>query len=174
MRSSVWLAYFHQHVFVRVHLSKEHGVRENVMHVVFSDARKVGLNWSLEATFVNYTSFCQLQFFSKFNCISQERKLSWPWKRNKTSHVSKFYSFTKYLFDLNHISEDMSIWEALFGPWPPWHAQNGVFELYAWLCFPSVDWNAMQSKINSFMNYIFFCNRWNTLMQMKIQVQYMA
>ena len=36
---------------------------ENIIFVVFSHARKIGLNWSLEAAFASYTSFCQLQLF---------------------------------------------------------------------------------------------------------------
>ena len=38
---------------------------KNVIYVVSSNARKVNLNWSLEAAFANYTIFCQLQLLFK-------------------------------------------------------------------------------------------------------------
>ena len=46
---------------------------KNVTYVVFLNARKAGLHWSLEVAFANYRSFCQLYFFSKFKHIPQVR-----------------------------------------------------------------------------------------------------
>ena len=55
------------------YLWKRHMACKNVIYVISSNARKVGLNWSLEATFVNYTSFCQLQLFQSSSAFHKTR-----------------------------------------------------------------------------------------------------
>ena len=48
--------------------------RKCVIHVTFLDATKASLNWSLEATFVNYMSICQVQLFFSFQSSSPLQK----------------------------------------------------------------------------------------------------
>ena len=51
---------------------------KNVTYDVFSNTRKVGLNWFSDATFANYTGFCQPQHIPKFKCTPQDQKVRQP------------------------------------------------------------------------------------------------
>jgi hypothetical protein len=64
---------------------------KNVIYDVFSNARKVSLNWSLEATFANYISSCKLQVVPNIKCTPQDYKLSQPWKE-KMSHLHVMFA----------------------------------------------------------------------------------
>lgn len=46
---------------------------KNVIYVVFSNARKAGLNWSLEIVFSNYTSFATYNFYQRSSAVQKAR-----------------------------------------------------------------------------------------------------
>jgi hypothetical protein len=54
-----------------------HMAHKYVIYVIFLNAKRVSLKWSLEVVLINYTSFCQLQLFFKVqvHSIRLETKL---------------------------------------------------------------------------------------------------
>ena len=62
-----------------------------VLYVVFSNGREVGLNWSLEVSFVKYTSFCQLHPYSKVQVQSTRIEMESALEK-KRLHVNMTFS----------------------------------------------------------------------------------
>jgi hypothetical protein len=76
---------------------KCHMVRKNVMYVIFSNARKAGLNWSLEVAFANYIFFqCSSAFHNTRNWVGLEKE-DHIWMRRFNAYHVEFETQGVYL-----------------------------------------------------------------------------
>ena len=83
------------------YLWKHHMVRKIVTNVAFSNTRKVGLNWSLEATFANYISMY----------VQNARSMCNQYQGKESFHIMHVVSFivTSITLDSNQSTTIMTL-----------------------------------------------------------------